>query len=292
MYPNPTYACTGTISAIPDLGLSDVEPTLFTDLNLPAGQTALSPTELNNINSQSTFDELFGVMATNNVPLTSLSRTQLAAIMTGNYSDWSYLGLPSSPMVVIERNIGAGAQVLANALWLNAPCTNAFGGSMVPAAAGGDPANYSTFTVVQTSSNSASITAMDAAYAKGALAIGFLVRENEPGPNDKWHWIQVDGFDSSTSNAVNGSYTYFSTVSAQYRINTVNGTPPTSGAKLDLINAFIGNVTNPALISGIDGTALDPTVTDPTNPANAPYLNAIAKGTRFSNTCSPLQLQF
>lgn len=301
-YPAPSYRCTNTGNAVPDLGVSDEEPNLFSGLNLPAGQSALNATELNNINAQTEYNVVLGIAATNNLyaQLSSLTRAQIAAILAGNYTDWSQLGLADGPIVVETRAAGSGTKAGANAYFLSAPCALAYNGGLAPAAAQGDPVNFTTFTVVDNSSSGNVISGLNAAFSKGARAIGVLGREFNPGVGENWKWLAIDGIDIGATtfvkdNVVNGAYDYFVSQSIQYRNKTVNGVPAPSGNTAALINKIIAKSGDPAVIIGnpanptVKGILLDPTIGDPTDPTYGAF---VTKGTRFNNTCSPLQLAF
>ena len=283
VYPNPTYVCTGTVNAVPQLGVSDQEPTLYSLGNVPSGSidgfpnAALSPTELASLTIQPEYQVLLGVALTNNVGLTNLSKAQVAAILTGNYTDWSQLGLAAGPIILQSRGAGAGVLAGANAYFLNYPCAVGYQGNLSPAPAQGDGSTV--FSVIANSTNPGIVTALDADYAAGKRAIGLLGLEYQPGASDHYQFVSINGAAPTQANAVNGTYDFFFTNSIQYR----TATP--AGPTLDLINAFIGGSTNPAVVLSTPGTALDPTLN-----SDSTYAAQTTLGTRFGNSCAPLQL--
>ena len=283
VYPNPTYSCTGTINAVPDIGVSDEEPTLFSLGNVPSGSingvpnAALTPAQLATLTITPEYDVMLGIAVTNNVGLTNLTKAQVAAILTGNYTDWSQLGLAAGPIVVQSRAAGSGTLAGASAYFLNYPCAVAYQGNLSPAPAQGDGSTV--YSVIANSSSGNLIKALDADYTAGVRAIGILGVEYQPGSSDHYSFVSINGTAPTQANAVSGAYDYFVTQSIQYR----TATP--AGVKLSLINGFISAATNPSVVLSVAGTALDPTInSDPT------YAAQTTLGTRFGNTCAPLQL--
>lgn len=112
----------------PDFGVSDVEPTMFKDpLNVEFGQVQLTPTQAAKFTGtqKASNQVIFGLPLTANVPLTSLSRTQMASILMGNFSDWSQVdaSLAAGPITICRRVQGSGTQATFNHYFLNFPCT-------------------------------------------------------------------------------------------------------------------------------------------------------------------------
>lgn len=286
-YPLPTYKCSGTSNIVPDLGVSDVEPALFSGLNLPAGQTPLNETELSNITSKSEYQVIMGIAATTNLSVNSLTRAQISGILAGTVTDWSTLGLPAGPVIVQTRGAGSGTKSASNAYFLNAPCGDSVGANVPAAGAQGDPINFSVPTIVENSSAGNVLKGLTATAAKGQRAIGILSREATLGANTKW--LQIGGVDGTVANAKTGAYDYFYAQSIQFRNTEVNGVPAPSAPMQSMIDAFIEQATNPAITTTLPGVLLDPLVNAPGDfPA---YSAFIGNGTRLGNSCAPLQLQ-
>jgi len=85
-------------------------------------------------------------------------------------------------------------------------------------------------------------------------------------------------------NLIDGKYDFAAELTMQYRNTTVNGVPALSGLKKTFADEFIRRAGAPAFQQ--PWTASLPPTYIPA--AGQP----IAKGTRFGNMCSPLQLLF
>jgi len=290
-YPTPSYRCTGTTSLVPDLGVSDEEPTLFTGANLGAGQTALTATELGSITINPEFQVVIGVPLTNTLysqlvsarGSANLTRGEIAGLLDGTIQDWSDLGLPAGPVTVETRAAGSGTKAASNAFFLNTPCS-ADGIGYAPA----QGTKGVSYTVVENGSSGAVQSSLDADEAAGYRAIGVLGIEYTPSGHS-YKWAQIDGASAGSTSfdktdAISGKYAYFVTQSIQYRSNA-------TGNQLAMINAFINAATDPHNVIGtVDGILLDPVISgsyigDPT------YGAYVTAGTRFGHTCSPLQLE-
>jgi ABC-type phosphate transport system substrate-binding protein len=137
---------TGTVSAVPDIGVSDEEPALL----VAAGATSGDSTKLNSYGLNVV---TFGVpvtlglrnalqqaqIAAGKLPssctvgneseacMPSLSKNQIASIFSGNMVDWSEIGLtnPSgdNTVYVARRVFSSGTQTGSRAYFLNDPCS-------------------------------------------------------------------------------------------------------------------------------------------------------------------------
>jgi hypothetical protein len=296
VYPDPTYLCgagagnPSTISVAPDLGVSDEEPGLFTDLNLPTSvdtgvsKTGLSAAEFGRITAQSEYNVLMGIAATNSLPLSSLSRAQIAAILSGGYSTWDQVDPSLSGNIIIEtRAAGSGTKAASNAYFLNAPCGKAVGAAASPAAAAAG-------IVIENGSTGAVQAALDADSKAGKMAIGILGLDAQPGTTYQYKFLSIDGIAPTTANAVSGAYDYFVGQSIQYRKVAVNGARAgTAGTTWgDAAQGFIASATNPAIVTALAGVALDPAI----SPMGNGYDEKTTKGTRGGNTCAPLSLWY
>ena len=302
---NPSYRITNTgltDPKAPDIGLANEEVSLFTGLNLPAGINPLTAAELTHITSQPLYAVVNGIAVTNNLAtqrLNGFSKAEIAGILAGNIQDWEQLGLPAGPVIVIDRNAGSGAKAAANQYFLNAPGGAAFGGTVDPANLGGDvgdPVNYNEFTVRTEPSAGNVPGVLDGVAAKGKRAIGILGLENLPTlGTSQWQFTAINGASVGTTTfnkaqAISGQYDYFYQASLNTRKNAVNGQRynQTGTAWGNVIAAFTSKALDPAVITTVPGTILDP-VTFPVT-GNAALDAFRAKGTRFGNSTAPLQL--
>jgi ABC-type phosphate transport system substrate-binding protein len=135
----PVWSCTGSVLAVPDAGISDVEPAV---LEQPANITKiagvipadiggpLTTAQLGNLASTVAVGQVFGVVVNTSVASTSkianLSKAQVAALFTGTIADWntidSTIPAGSTTLVVCRRQSGSGSQAALNAVILGNPC--------------------------------------------------------------------------------------------------------------------------------------------------------------------------
>lgn len=315
--PQPTYRITNvatTVNVVPDLGLAAHELTLNTGINVPAGGFELTATDKSNVTSSPSYTLCYGVAVTDNLyaQKPNFTRNEITAILSGLYTDWSQLNdaagnpLPAGHIVLIDRNAGASTKLSANQYFLNNPGGKAYGGVVQPINASGDvgdPTNYSTYTVKTITTSSAVPLEIEAVYNKGQRGITILGREyiNSAANGTHWSFVSIDGISAGTktwdkTNAVKGTYDWYYTGAVNVRRKSVNGahfSGDTSAAGRpysDLIGAFRAAAQNPLLAIQLTGIVLDPNVVTPgAFPAADPF---ITRGTRFSNSTAPLQLQF
>lgn len=284
-YPGFTFQCSGTESKIPDGGVSDVEPALFQTVNLPAGETALSASELASINAASQNAVIFGIAVTNNVPLTSLSSQQVTAILAGNYQDWSQVSSSlSGPITLETRAAGSGTKAWSNAMFLVNPCSPT--GQQGPAVTTGDPVNFSVYTVVENSSTGGVKSGLNSVFAKGQKGVGIISYENAPGASDNWKFVAIDGLVPSDAtnpvhNAVLGNYSNFVEQSMQWR----NSAP--AGAVLDYMSTFRTVSGDPAILKTLKGVAALPLNYDRSTNPDANYIMIPTRSLSGANTCTP-----
>lgn len=301
---NPSYRITNTgltDPKAPDIGLANEEVALFTGLNLPAGVSPITAAELTHVTSQPLYAVVNGIAVTNNLAAqrpNGFSKAEIAGILAGNIQDWSQLGLPAGPVVLIDRNFGSGAKAAVNQYFLNAPGGLAFGGTVDPVNLSGDigdPVNYSEYTVRTEPSAGNVPGVLDGVFAKGKRAIGVLGLENLPTVGSNWQYTSINGASVGTTTfnkaqAISGQYDYFYQASINTRNSAVNGQRfhQSGTAWGSVISAFINKALDPAVITTVPGTILDP-VTFPVT-GNAALDAFRAKGTRFGNSTAPLQL--
>ena len=123
------YTCSSA-NRVPDAGVSDVAPFLFTSPVNTEGETAagqLSADELSLLTSTPLYALAFGIPVTSTVPATvAFNKPIVASIMTANIGNWSSVpNAGSGDIVICRRTPGSGSQALVN-LWAgNYPCSEA-----------------------------------------------------------------------------------------------------------------------------------------------------------------------
>jgi hypothetical protein len=129
---------TNLIDAVPDVGISDVEPPLFTELvNQPniadfTGDPVGTPfTDASTLAYKSLFAVGFGAQVNTLNPVTAITKQQYASIATGAITNWNQIdpALGSHTLVLCRRTNGSGTQAMSNTYFLNTACGN----SAVPA---------------------------------------------------------------------------------------------------------------------------------------------------------------
>lgn len=281
------------VPRVPDGGVSDVEPAMFVPPNVPPGGTAVTGADLANLTVGSELAVVFGVVVSNNTPVSNLSRSQVASIFSGTYRDWHQVdpAIPAgTPIQVCRRVPGSGTQAGAQAFFLNSPCSKTGAVDFVTSALS-DP--VSGYTVSELPSTGDLLTCVNNAAAAGKMAIGISGIEKQPGPTDAYKYVSIDGIAPTVQDAATGKYDYWFEQAIQWRSTTVGGIPAPSGAQLDLLNLIKSASGDPAVITsaGIDGVAALPTNGfAPTIPFTA--TNPVMQGSRFSNSCQAPRLFF
>lgn len=318
----PQYLCgvsggTGAASgdAIPDGGVSDVEPGIFKGVNLPTAYPLVS-VNLSTI-AANTFTEAavgYGIAATDNVLAVkpNLTRSQVTAMISkGGLTTWDTLAPTlgvGKPIVLCRRAPGSGSQAAMNAFFNGFPCVG--GAATVPSDHGDNIAtNGSAYTVIENATTGAVINCMNTAYNGGSVtvtepnpvpslppvsvtytlpagsaAIGIIGLEKTRGATDKWNFEAIDGTPANMVNAANGSYDFYVEQTIQWRSDLVN-TP--AAPKADFLSKFKDFAGDPTILAGIPGIAALPT--NGWNPNAYPAGN-VMRGSRVGNTCSPSQL--
>lgn len=165
----PLYSCVPTIAAAPDAGVSDVEPALFTGINVPAGSPSVTPAIDAALVKQSTLVQPMAIIVTPNAGITNLTKAQVTALMGGATTDWSnvdfYAATPlaSGPVIVCKRTAGSGTQAAINDYFFGFPCSSS--GQTPKSAQAAVDASFTVngYTVIENSSSGALATCMTAA---------------------------------------------------------------------------------------------------------------------------------
>jgi len=256
-YTNHSSCPAADVSAnvIPSAGFADVEPAILrTTTNGPVS-TNLAGKYLT---SGATLDQIWAVALTKNAYYAlqaaegytspsdapanapSLSKEDVAGLISGNIFNWSDLGLnPVNPSVYIcRRDDGSGTEASFEAYFLGERC--GLSSETVPVEGGG--------TVWANGSGGGMRTCLQHMYAGGTqtafyassspqsqtftagnqYAIGFINDEitlkNLTGAADSFRLVAVDGVGPTVANVQNGYYPYFST-GLYFEISSGNGVP-------------------------------------------------------------------
>jgi ABC-type phosphate transport system substrate-binding protein len=271
----PLYSCVPTVLAVPDAGVSDVEPAMFVGINVPAGSSAATPAVVSALVSTSTIAQPMGIIVTPNTAITNLTKAQVTGLMNGFSSDWSFVdaAYAAGPVIVCKRTAGSGTQAAINNFFFGVPCA---AGVQVPAVAQAVAGGY---TVIENSSSGAEASCMTAAQLgtaagytinintgaistaaasatqivlpAGGRAIG-LMGVDRPAATVKnagittgsatvaipelYNFISINGVAPTVENASTGAYDVVVNNAWNKRAATVAGIAPLAGAQLTLLN--------------------------------------------------------
>ena len=125
-----TIPNTALINLVPDMGVSDVEPKLFTGINQEFGVPALTSAQLASLTVKAWAQLAEGIVATKAVPDTYvLSNNFMRGALGGKYQDWSSANAAdTSAMVICRRIEGSGTQAAFNSFFSSFPNTAAYNG--------------------------------------------------------------------------------------------------------------------------------------------------------------------
>ena len=298
------WACPNIASAVPDVGLADVEPALFQGINVPA-TLWLNPVQRANLTSAPVVGQAMGVIVTNNFTASngqpSLTRAQIVSLMNGLSSDWSFVdaSIAAGPVSVCRYAPGSGTQAAINALLFGFPCLStvqvpaghmhvvnfgAGGGfytvieNASPAAAAscmgyvqnGTPAGQ-TLDITSGSLSAAPADATHVVLPAGGRGIGLmsLSRPSQNSVTEPYHFIPIAASAPTVENASTGMYDLLVESVMTRRSVVVGGIAPLAGGQLDLFNYISVAVGNPAIL----GAAKTPPVPGVAALANAATLN-------------------
>ncbi len=319
----PQYKCPSTVSAIPDVGVSDVEPGLFQGVNLPQGVNALTNKQQSFLTRLSAQALVFGVATTNNVNTVqpNLSREQVTSLAVGAYQDWGSANavLTGKPVIMCLGTSGSGAKAVMNAYFGGFPCLSNAGWVLSDYTVN-NVTNGTQYTVIESSSPAAISGCMNAAYNGGAYtdaygtmfnlpagsaAMAVLPLTTQPVASDKWKFSSLDGTPATVLNAATLGYDLYAEPYILYR-NTdlcIGGTDAphptpchageTTVAKLSTVQSafltkFVAAAGDPAVMSNLPGVAALASNYDP----NGYTAGQVMRKTRQGNTCSPSVLYY
>jgi hypothetical protein len=120
---------TAAAGLVADIGVSDVEPKMFTGINTEFGYTALTSAEQATLTVKSWSQLAEGIVATRAVPDTAmLTNNFYREALDGHYQDWSTIDGTTDPIIVCRRVEGSGTQAAYNSYFNSFPNTAAYNG--------------------------------------------------------------------------------------------------------------------------------------------------------------------
>ncbi|HLF95734.1 MAG TPA: hypothetical protein VI457_01195 [Methylococcaceae bacterium] len=280
-----TYNCTGLTSVTSDVGVSDVDPGIFRNVdNTPSEADAvlagvnfpMTDVDVANLEVKSAAALIFGMPVTLNFRdalqdamianltldatcddsaanrdlescMPSLAKSAIASVMTGVLADWSQLGVPGLAM----PTSGDTAPKLCRRV--NGSGTQASYNVKIldnpckGALSGASMGGHDGFNVFENSTSGDVRTCLNTQYTAGNYAIGLLSVESKPSGTRNFRWIKVDGVSPSLQNAAEGKYPIVVEQTFQWRKSTVSN--PLSGGKLKIAEAIVSNAANPTSIA-------------------------------------------
>lgn len=273
---NHRWSCPigNTVKAIPEAGLSDVQPALHVGVNVAPGGLPITASDVARLNAAPINALVLGPGVTRslrNAGLTSLSRTNLASILSGKTkSSWNEIAgqLPAQPMILCRMN--DGAQPATNAVFLKYACDASAALPAVAASnvgAGGGTLRSPGYLVV----NNATADEVSACLNKadqggtfqigstqvnvppGSFAVGILGRARQPAADDRWTYLAVDGVDASKANVAVGKYPAYTEAWMQWRRAAANGVAAPNSTTLELLKLLRQRLSNAEILQGLNG---------------------------------------
>ena len=273
---NHRWSCPigNTVKAIPEAGLSDVQPALHVGVNVALGGLPITASDVARLNAAPINALVLGPAVTRslrNAGLTSLSRANLAAILSGKTkSSWNEIAaqLPAQPMILCQMN--EGAQPAANALFLKYACDASGALPAVAAsnvgASGGTLRSPGYLVVDNATADEVSaclnkadqggvfqIGSTQVNVPPGSFAVGVLGRARQPDADDRWTYLSVDGVDASKANVAAGNYPAYTEASMQWRRSVANGVAAPNGATLEVLKLLRQRLGSADLLQGLNG---------------------------------------
>jgi len=266
-------------------GISDVEPAMFTGPNVPAGDSAVTPTQVASMDITSMNAVIFGVPLSENLyralqiaqgldntkddeaNMPSLSSAQVNGLITGNIKKWDQLlvnGIPLTgvvgvtpptddifgpnpvgPLVHVCRRV-PGSGTQAQ---MNAVFANS------PCSIGVQPTATASGTnpvfgpIIQENSGSGDVTiCLSDKLAAGKWAIGVQSLEKT---DASFRFPKIDGVAPTLKNVAENKYKDWVETTIQWR-NAANSGP--SGDVLAILQTVATNASTPATIAALNGS--------------------------------------
>jgi ABC-type phosphate transport system substrate-binding protein len=291
----------------PDFGISDVDPEQFRGVNTPAGFLAVNPSDVSSLlNVDSAGGQVFGIGATlklrnalqeaqfgvgnacvgseTEACMPSLTRDQIASIVTGKLDSWKDLKIGASDLYttasaankpgnanarvhICTRTDGSGTKAQMGINFLNYPCSTA---ATAPKADTGALGEVIASTQVHALASSGGVseclreldagsnaigTAFNNTYTTGGArwAIGIQGLEKNANQAEAWRFVKIDGVAPTLANVAKGKYHDWAELTFQYSKTHVWDTSE------DLIvKEFIKAAGNPNVIVSLNATNVHP----------------------------------
>ncbi|MBD9355736.1 type 2 periplasmic-binding domain-containing protein [Methylomonas albis] len=291
-------------SEIPDFGISDVDPEQFRGVNTSG--TAVNPSDVGLLNVESAGGQVFGIGATlklrnalqeaqfgvgnacvgaeSEACMPSLTRDQVASIMTGKLDSWKDLKVGASDLYTLAsaaykpgnanarvhictRTDGSGTKAQMGINFLNYPCATA---ATAPKADTGTLGEVIASAQVHAMSSAGNLseclreldagvntigTGFNNTYTTGGArwAIGLQGLEKNANQAEDWRFIKIDGIAPTLENVAKGKYHDWAELTFQYSKTHV------WDLSEDLIvKEFIKAASNPNVIVSLNQTNIHP----------------------------------
>lgn len=292
--------------AIPDFGVSDVDPEQFRGNNTPAGFSPVNPSDLSLLNVDSAGGQVFGIGATKKlrnalqeaqfgvgnacvgaeteVCMPSLTRDQVASIMTGKLDSWKDLkigaidlytaasaankpGNANARVHICTRTDGSGTKAQMGVNFLNYPCASA---ATAPAVDTGTLSEVIAKTQVHALGSSGGVseclreldagnntigTSFNNTYTTGGArwAIGIQGLEKNANQAEDWRFVKIDGVAPTLANVAKGKYHDWAELTFQY-----SKTHAWDLSEDLIVKEFIKAASNPNVIVSLNQTNVHP----------------------------------
>jgi periplasmic binding family protein len=188
------------------LGVADLEPTMFVGANWPEAGTALgnepSAAALAALPAVPLFGQAFGVIVKQNFPVNSLTIQDLTSIFTGSYGDWSQVpnSGTSGPITICRRERGSGTQTGADVFFNGTNCSPA----SLPFVHSTDNPPIFGNTVIELSTSTALTNCVIS--AANPNTIGIAVANAAPSGTK---FVTIEGANPGKTDAAIGKYDYW-----------------------------------------------------------------------------------
>ncbi len=215
----------GLVAKPVHVGFSDLSEKIFSAKNQLATQSAGNTYTADiSLGQQQGFGviasaELYAKMAADQgVATPSISRSQMASLMTQTVSPWGILlpktaagSLPTTDLTLLRRSTSSGTQAAAELFFLNNPCAKgSVGGSATATVGSSAGQDFGDLIVKQASSSDTVLSGAASGYAIGVVSL-----ENAQ-PASGWKYLAIDGVhpgaanspDYQKKNILNGSYQF------------------------------------------------------------------------------------
>ncbi|MCK9606093.1 MAG: hypothetical protein M0R33_06530 [Methylomonas sp.] len=291
---------------IPDFGISDVDPEQFRGVNTPAGFSPVNPSDIGLMNVDSAGGQVFGIGATlklrnalqeaefgvasgcvgseTEACMPSLTRDQVASIITGKLDSWNDLkigatgllaattiaankpagGVKTDRVHICTRTDGSGTKAQMGINFLNYPCSSA---ATSPTADTGALSEIVAKTQVHANSSSGTLseclreldsglntvgTAFNNTYGT-RWAVGIQGLEKNADQTEDWRFIKIDNVAPTLENVAKGKYHDWAELTFQY-----SKTHVFDAGEKTIVDEFIKAASNPAVLVTLNAGNVHP----------------------------------